>query len=213
MKGAEFLRELSLYFDILFLNEPGSWILRNVPAETPEAPGLQQPNKRRRHAKLEDDDWPPLTLLRSPGKNILALQCDHGENDSPFAEAGPLLAGLIEGPPIILHDSGSREPMDALARSVQRALLDAGGAWAQDHWQLLQAHGGGPLAVGLGSNIVGGRGKRPRAARLALAIVCRLEFNGGNESRHGGEEAWAPLNKIVARAQRLFAGAGAAPGP
>ena len=46
----------------------------------------------------QDEDWPPLTLLRLPGnKNILALQCDHGEKDSPFSEAGPLLTGLMGG--------------------------------------------------------------------------------------------------------------------
>ena len=224
-----------------FLEEPGTWIRRSVAGEmlslrhvvtiesvrnatssdehVQSVPGkhfaeLMQPKKRRRLAMSQDEDWPPLTLLRLPGKNILALQCDHGEKDSPFPEAGPFLTGLTERPPITLHDSGrSGEHKDALARSVQKALLDAGGAWAQDHWQLLQAHGGGPLAVGLGSNMGGGRGKRPRAARLALVIVCRLGLTGRNESRHGGEEKWAPLNKVIDRAQRLFAGAGAAPGP
>ena len=98
VKGTQFLRELSLYFGIAFLEEPGTWIRRSVAGEmlslrhlvtiesvrnatssdehVQSVPGkhfaeLMQPKKRRRLAMSQDEDWPPLTLLRLPGnKNI-----------------------------------------------------------------------------------------------------------------------------------------------
>ena len=53
-------------------------------------------------------------------------------------------------------------------------LRPLGSRWADEYWRLVEGPNG-VLAVGLGSDMQGNKGKRPRATSLALAAALRLE--------------------------------------
>ena len=115
----------------------------------------------------------------NPGGKILAVQCDNtkGKEFQCASKSLELLLGDCRAKTV--HDTGSDLPRECATGVVEviRTCLDsmvvAGIKWANNYWQVLEAPCG-TMAVGLGANLKNGKGTRPRAAKLALALTLFL---------------------------------------
>ena len=129
-----------------------------------------------------DHASPAIAVLRIPAHGtIVAVHCDN-EKRKEFQIASTCL-GFWLGPDEAaetVHDSGSEDHrqrdtaiVEAIRTTLQK-MKEAGYAWASDYWQLLRAPCG-TMAVGLGRNLKNGKGARPRAGKIALALSLSLK--------------------------------------